>query len=352
MPLSARWIARSLIVLFWVSLIFAFLWLPSISIFKPSKTITVFTWARVLDPHYIREFEKQTGIGVYVSYYESNQELFSKLVATKGEGYDLVIPSDHTVARLKDLGLLKKLDRSQLHFWSDLNPGLMGHYFDPDNEYSIPYYWGLYGLGIDKRYFKNVMPPSTWGLIFDKKIAPSSVAMTDDARDVIMIAAQYLFGSIDNLTDEKLAQIEQLLIEQKKWVEIYTEARAEELLVSQSCPVVTTTGPELWLALQDDENISFLIPEEGTFAVIDSFIIPAASQKEEMVYQFLNFMFEKDVLKHHLEKFGFCSPVLSVENSTDEAFCILPLKSNNVDFFRNVIPQKKIDDLWVSLMAR
>jgi spermidine/putrescine transport system substrate-binding protein len=94
----------------------------------------------------LERFERETGIRLHVSYYETNEELFSKLRATKGEGYDLVIPSDYVVELMIKEGLLQKIDRTKVHAWSELDPKLLSLYFDPHNDYTIPYFWAVYGL--------------------------------------------------------------------------------------------------------------------------------------------------------------------------------------------------------------
>ncbi|KIX85584.1 spermidine/putrescine ABC transporter substrate-binding protein [Vermiphilus pyriformis] len=342
-----------LIICFWLSVIGLFILSPLIGNYIGSgrNTLNIFTWPRLLDPGYIEQFEKETGIKVNISYYESNQDLYSKILSTKGKGYDLIIPSDHTIELLARKGFLKVLDHSKFTFWNDINPGLLGHYFDKDNKYSVPFFWGVYGLGINKAVIDaKLREKPSWSLIFDSRNCPANtIAMTDDARDMILITAQYLFGSIDNLTEEKLQQITDTLILQKKCVQIYTEARAEDVLLGRSASIVTTMGPALWNALQYDPQVSFIIPVEGTFAVIDSLAIPESSTKAELAYKFINYLFRPDILAYHLKKYGFCSPSLKVSSSVAPSMCQLP--GPGVDFFRNVISLDKVNDIWVSLMA-
>ena len=108
-----------------------------------------------MDPGVIADFEKETGIKVNLNYYSSNEELIVKLKATKGEGYDLIIPSDYAVKSLSKKNSSKTIDRSKSAFWNEINPALIGHFFDPENQFSIPFEWEIYGFGIDKEYFKD-----------------------------------------------------------------------------------------------------------------------------------------------------------------------------------------------------
>lgn len=342
-----------LIVIFWLLVLAAFLYAPAVGrLFYKERSITVFTWPSILDPQYLSQFEKETGIKLYISYYESNQELFSKVQATGGTGYDIIMPSDSTVELLVKDKLLKKIDRSRLNFMDQLNPHLLGHYFDPNNEYSLPYFWGVYGIGIDKTYFSGRIPCPSWGLIFNKDLVPAPIGMTDESREAIMLASYYLFGTIDIAKDpEKIAQVKQLLIAQKKWVEAYSESRSEYLLVSKSCPVVFALSPDIYKVKDDHPNLDFIIPQEGSFVFIDSIVIPATTDKDDMIYTFINYLYRREVLEHHRNKFGFCSPVLESVPKMPENFCPSAHTFKNLHFFKNVIPQPLVNDIWITLMS-
>ena len=102
----------------------------------------------------IAEFEKETGIKVNFNYYSSNEELIVKLKATARRR----LRSDHPLRLCRQIlikeGLLKKLDKDKFAYWHTINPALLGQYFDPENTYSIPFEWELFGFGIDKDYFE------------------------------------------------------------------------------------------------------------------------------------------------------------------------------------------------------
>src|SRR5690606_5386873 len=131
------------------------------------------------------------GIKVLVNYYEKNEELFTKLTVNKGRGYDLIITTDFSVEQLAQQQLLKPLDRAALDFWQYLRPGVLGHYFDLHDTYSVPYYVSMYGLGIDSTAFES-MPEASWSLIFEQGLSPAAIGMIEDTREAIFIAGQYL----------------------------------------------------------------------------------------------------------------------------------------------------------------
>ena len=344
-------VIRLLIIFFWTSVIVFFLFLPKFfNFFGAEKSLTIFTWPLVLDAHYLARFEKETGIKLYIGYYETDDELIGKIKSGSGN-YDIVIPTDHVVELLIREKLLKKLNKSKLNFLPSLDSRLLGHYFDPHNAYSIPYFWGVYGIAINTYYFNKKTPEPTWGLLFDKSMSPAPVVMTDAAREAIMIAAQYLFGTIEALKDpQKRKQIKKMLIKQKKWVQLYTESRTEELLLLDSAPVIAALSPDVWKAKQEKKNnlIEFLIPKEGSFIFIDNFVVLASTQKDDLVYTFLNYMYRPEVVVHHMAEYGSCAPITGIPADSSN-YC--PKNFSKFDFFRNVISEQEVDSIWIDLMA-
>ena len=91
------------ILLFWTLLFFGMLYFPKwhFLVLNP-RSLSLFVWGDFLDPTLITRFEKKTGIKVHLNFYYSNEELVVKLKETKGEGYDLIVPSDYTVKILSE----------------------------------------------------------------------------------------------------------------------------------------------------------------------------------------------------------------------------------------------------------
>lgn len=342
------------IILFWICILFCFLYSPALLqwLQRKEQSITVFTWPLIIDANYITAFEKETGIKVYLSYYESNEELLTKLKTTHGSGYDLVIPSDYAIEQLIKEGLVKKIDMSKLDFVDRIHPFLKNRYYDRTNEYSLAYFWSVYGLGIDRDAFGGQLPEATWALIFDEDKIKNRIGMTDSAREAIMIATQYLYGSINALTKRgTLRAVQRLLLKQKPWVEVYSDVRSGDLLASKSCAVVAALSPDITRLKKEYPNISFVLPKEGSFMLIDAFVMPVLSDKDDMVYQFLNYLYRPEVVEHNVERYGFCSPVIDVKGGGDME-CPTGARTKNIEFFRSVIPESTINDIWIRLMAQ
>lgn len=352
-PLSI-WCMRVGMLVLWLTIIFGFLYLPKVTrLLTHKKSISLFIWPMILDTKVLERFEQETGIKVYVNYYETNEELYSKLHATKGQDYDLIVPTDYMVQTLIDDGLLKKLDMSKLDFVSHLKPYLLGHYFDAHNEYSVPYYTSIFGLGINKNYFGGVVPSASWALVFDQQKAVLPLSMLDSAREAIMLAGFYLFGPDGDMTQpHNLQAITDLLIKQKEWINVYTSARVEELLASGSCAVAVGTSSDIWKAMREYPNIAFIIPQEGSFVTIDSFVIPSATTKDDLVYQLLNFLYRPEIVAHNSKRYGFCPPTQNALSYDKGVLCPDVQEFNKLQFFKNILSKKQIQDTWIVVKSR
>lgn len=356
---SNNFFTRSLIITFWVIIIFFILYISTIVPSKSSKdVINVFAWSGMFDLKYIAKFEEQTGIQVNFSYYESNAELLAKFRATKGRGYDLIVPSDYAVNLLREENLLAPLDKSKLDFMQKLNPILLNHYFDPNNLYSIPFEWSVFGLGIDREIIKvsNV----DWSLVFEKSNIVSRIVMTNDPLVAIPIAAQYLWGSIENIDSLKLLQIKKLLQSQWSHVEAYTDFRPDYYIATKNAAVAVGSSSYFFRNMKHYKHMGFEIPISGSLVTIESFAIPIDSKKTESVYKFINFMLSDESVINSYKKFAFFPPTINIINKLDVSDEIRNLLNDFIDnfskfkFFKldnfmSPITEQDLQDLWVMI---
>lgn len=346
---------KTFFISFWFILILIFLYYPnSFSDDKNKKTINVYSWPDFLNYEKILPFEKKTGIKVNVNYYEHNSEILTKLSLTKGEGMDLILITDDTVKKAINKKLLKKIDKSKLNFWQDIKNEFKDLPYDPGAQYSIPYSWDIYGIGYSKNYFK-VKPKESWEILFDNKV--KHIALINEPFELISIASQYLYGNNLDLSPLKLDKIKKLLIKQKPFVEAYTDLRVDYLLSSGTSPLGVTQSAYMKRAMQDNNNIDFLIPVEGSFLVVDSFVIPAASQSEE-VYELINYLSSTEELESINEEFGYLPARESVLKDCDTNYMgdidKLLSKENfkKFGFFYQTIPESVINRFWIDIKSR
>lgn len=354
-----KFIIRSVVILFWLILIGGALYLPMWeSVYFEPRSINIFAWGDILEPSVIAGFERETGIKVYLNYYSSNEELLVKMKATRGVGYDLVIPSDYAVDLLIKDGLLKKFDKKKIFFFPEINPLLLGHEYDPENEFSLPFEWEICGLGIDKTYFEKKSFEPSWKMIFDKNVIDYKITMLNDPVETILLSAFFLYGEVEELDPAQLAQVKEILFAQKKWVEAYADFRGDYFLATRNCPVVVAFSSYIWRSMRKFDFIDFAVPKEGSFLSIENLSIPAASGKEDLVYEFMNYLFRLESIKKHFETYGFFPAVLhpTFLSSLDPKTRALIQSSlgefKKYHFTKVLAPYHEIQNLWVELKTR
>ncbi|MCG7588716.1 extracellular solute-binding protein, partial [Photobacterium sp. OFAV2-7] len=167
-----------------------------------------YNWSEYIPSEVLEQFTKETGIKVIYSTYESNETMYAKL-KTHGTGYDLVVPSTYYVSKMRDEGMLKKIDRSKLSNFDELDPNYLHKPFDPNNDYSIPYIWGATGIGVNTEMMDKA-EVSSWSDFWDPKWE-GQLMMMDDAREFFHIALRKLGYSANTQNpDEIKAAYEEL----------------------------------------------------------------------------------------------------------------------------------------------
>ncbi len=344
---------------FWMVTIAGMLYSPYLlRFFSKKKTLNVLAWGGVFDPLALAQFTEKTGINVNVSFYTTNEELLVYLNATKGRGYDIIVPSDYAVTPLKNQKLIKKIDKSKLDFLPRINPNLMGYSFDENNDYSLPYMVEIFGLGYDKKFFKGTFDNPHWSWIFNPH--GFKIVMVNDPIEAVVLAARYLYKTLPkSALPEQIRAIRDLLTKQRQWVEAYSDFRPDYFLLTRNCPLVVTAYSSYLKAAQQDLQIGFAVPVGGTFISIENIAISVSSEEDEAIYQFINYVYTNKVIKQNYLIKSSLPATFDVlkEISLDDVvhtFLTQPRTEfiKNVLFFSPIMSESLLHELWIAVKSR
>jgi spermidine/putrescine transport system substrate-binding protein len=352
---------RLMILLFWVMLIATLLWMTTIRLSPKSEnnTLQIYGWSEIFLPEELEEFEKETGIKIRMHYYSTNEEMLVTLKATGGKGYDLVVPSDYAVSMLVKDDLIKPLDHSKLNFLHHLNPILLGHQYDPDNTYAIPYQWEIFGFGIDSDYFsKHTLTPS-WDTIFNPKDSEFKLAMTNDPIEAVNFASYFLFGNSEELTGKQVRKVRDLLQKQKQWVEAYSGLRADYLLATRNCHLALSLSSFIFRSYEQYPHVKFVNPKDWTFVSIENMSIPKETTKDDQIYEFINFLYRPEKLGRNTSVYrtfpATTNTIPYLKKDPPEYIEILEnshLFRGKLYFIHHLIPEKEIRKIWVDVKSK
>lgn len=351
-----KWVIRVFMILAWCLIIAAFLYSPYVTNWLVAgKSISVFSWEGMIDPDAIATFEKRTGIKVYVNYYESNEELLTKLELNKHQSYDIVMPSDYVVHRFINKQLLHKIDKSRITFLQALDQRLLNQWYDPNNHYSLPYFWYLYGIGSYGDRCETLRTNPSWAVLFDPVHAWNNIGLTDDPHEIVAVAARYLFGPVKQLSAEQVEQLIATLKKLKPKIALFSEVLTPDLLVHNVCSAMLIPSFIIGMAMVEDKKLCFAAPEEGSFMLIDNIVIPASCKKLDYVYQFINFIYQYDVMKMTVdERYYFATRAdllkeqdLSVVGGYEQLGKIMERTS----YMSDIMTKHELNNLWITLKA-
>lgn len=291
----------------WIILIVGLYTLPAIS---AENILNVYTWAGVIPGYIIQQFEKESGIKVNFSTYDSNEIMYAKLRAGKNPGYDIVEPSSYYIDRMRRQHMLEKLDKTKLTHFKNLNPDFLDKSYDPQNNYSIPFTWGVTGIFINTDYFA---PNSVhrWSDLWSAKYA-DELLMLDDSREVFSIALYTLNLSGNNTNPEHIKQAYLKLKTLIPNIKIFNSSTIS-VLIDEDATIGMVWNGDLFKAKKENPHLDFIYPQDGFVIWVDNFAIPKDAPHQENAYKFLNFMLRADVAKSVALDNNFPTPNLAAQ---------------------------------------
>jgi spermidine/putrescine transport system substrate-binding protein len=168
--------------------------------------------------------------------------------------------------------------------------------YDPGHRYSVPYQWGITGIGYNKS--QVIPPPTRWTDLFaPARIEPykNRISMLNDMREVIAAALVASGQSPESTEPQHLAQAQALLLQQKPFLAKYDSESFEDSLASGETVLAQGWSGEIAMAQAQNPDIAFAVPAEGTFVFVDNWAIPKGAQQKKLAEDFMNFVLRPEV---------------------------------------------------------
>ena len=261
--------------------------------------VIVYNWGEYIDPEIIDLFEEETGIDVIYEEFETNEIMYPK-IQSGAIAYDVVCPSDYMIQRMIENDLLAEINYDHipnLKYIGD-NYMKMSRQFDPENKYSVPYLWGTVGILYNKKMVDE--PVDSWGILWDKKYE-DSILMQDSVRDAFAVALKYLGYSLNSTDLDELEAAKNLLIEQKPLVQAYVIDQVRDKMIGGEAALGVIYSGEALYCQQENPDLDYVIPKEGTNIWIDSWVIPKNAKNVENAEAFINFLCRPDIAKMNFD---------------------------------------------------
>lgn len=319
-----------------------------------SNVVNVYNWGEYIDESVLKDFEAATGIKVNYQMYDSNETMYSK-IAGGGANYDVVIPSDYMVARLIEEDLLAPLNFDNIPNFADIDPALKNPAYDPENLYSVPYMWGLMGVIYNTKAVDEE-DLGSWDLLWNEKYA-GDILMIDNSRDAIGIALKRLGYSYNTTDESQVRQAVDLLVEQWPIVQAYVMDDIFQKLEGANAYVGTYYYGDYLTMYENNPDLGFYIPEEGTNIYVDAMCILKDAPNKENAEAFINYMCSTQAGLKNCEAIWYSSPLLSVREELDPEIADDPYAYPDADIMAKCesyagLPQNILDlydSEWIRL---
>lgn len=295
-------------------------------------------------------FTKKTGIKVNYTTFQSNEEMLAKILGG-GADYDVIFPSEYITEKLIKDDMLEKIDLNNIPNYKFLYSELKNLPFDPKNEYSLPYFWGVLGIFYNKKYVKDKI---TWDLLWNQKYS-KRILMCDNVRDAASIALLRRGKSVNSIdpNDWRIAfndlNSQRPLVQNYMCDQIFDKLIGEEAYIAPFYYGHSSQGN----ILEGNNDIKFAVPPEGTNKFVDCVCILKGSKHKREAEEYINFLYENDVSYANSKVVGNFSPNKNVyENCFKEGSEYLKSYDMNKANLYEDLPSeisKMNDEMWIKV---
>lgn len=318
------------------------------------QTLHIYNWGEYTGENIIGDFEEETGATVVMENFDSNEQMYIKVA--NGESYDLLVPSDYMIQRLIEEDLLQKLDKSKLTCMDKLADAVKGLPYDPNNDYSVPYFWGTVGIVYDKNKVDiEDLEREGYNIFLDEKYK-GDVYLYDSERDSFMMALKALGYSMNTENEQELQEAYEWLVQcvETMDTEIVTDEIIDNMAQGRKALGLIYSGDASYV-MAENEDMGYFMPETGTNLWSDAMVIPKNAKNPDLAHAFINYASDYDGAYDNSSYVGYTSAnqevmdTLSGEGGDYEGIgAYIPRTDNENDevFVYNEDTKKIISDLW------
>lgn len=324
-----------------------------------SNVLKLYLPGEYLGENVISDFEKQYGVRVIVENFDSNEMMYTKLMA--GDRYDVIIPSDYMIERLMNEDFLQPLDKSMIPNMENMSDAVLGMSYDPDNTYSIPYFWGSVGLVYNHENIDPaVIESEGWEVLRNTDYA-GHIYIYDSERDSFMMAFKALGYSMNTEDPNEINDAYEWLLQMNNTMSpVYVTDEVIDGMMNGYKDIAVVYSGDAAVVLDENEDMSFYMPSQGTNIWCDAMVIPQNAENPKLAHEFINYMLTYEAAFDNTETVGYTSPnaeVFEEMTSSEDLYAdnaaYLPRSGYDKDemFHDNQVLMRELSKLWIKVKA-
>lgn len=307
--------------------------------FSSGNTLTIYNWGDYIDDELIDQFEDETGIKIIYETFDSNEAMLTK-IQQGGTTYDIAVPSEYMIEKMKEDDLLIPLDHSKLPNLKNIDERFMDLPFDPDNKYSVPYFWGTVGIVFNHKLVGD-KEFTSWNDLWDPSLK-NDILFTDGAREVIGMGLNSLGYSLNDTNEEHLREAKAKLDTLTPNVKAIVGDEIKMLIANEEAAVGVVWSGDAADMMWENENLDYVVPSEGSNLWFDNMVIPKTAKNIDAAHQFINFMLDAEVAAQNTEWVSYSTPnkealqYMPEEMVEDERFYPSPELTEKLEVYENL----------------
>lgn len=282
---------------------------------KDKDELVLYTWDGMIPQEVLDDFEKETGTKVVYSNFDTDETMLEKLSQAKGGDYDVVIADDYIIESAVKEGLVQKLDKDAITNWGNINPLFQGQFYDPDDEYTVPYGAGIplivYDpdqVDIDIKGYKDLWDPSL----------EDSVAIIGAYRVICGITQLSMGESMNEDDVDVISRTGEKLQELAPNIRLIQDDNTQNALLNGEASVAFLYTSQVTQALKDNPDLKVVYPEEGLgFGILGTFI-PSEAPNAEAANEFINYLLQPEVTAKCINSVGYYNTNKAADDLVDE----------------------------------
>ena len=323
------------------------------------RELVFLTWSDYMDPELVKKFENQYNARVRFVYFESDELRDDMLINNDGAGFDIICSNGRSIKLYARRGWIIPITDQDVPNKKYVD-SRWAEAFPDSKDFAIPFFWGTVGIAYRKDLVKN--PITSWKqLINPSPELNGKILLVKDARDLMSMALKSEGHSINTIDFKLLNQAESLLLAQKPYVKSYSYlavTKESELVKGDVVAALAYSGDAL-MAAEHDENITYIVPEEGTNIWIDYLLVSKATTKKKLAMDFINFLNEPENAAQLAQFVYYATPNLAAEKHLPKDFLedpvIYPDKAliDKSEFYKELPPrvQKRYNNILPRLIG-
>lgn len=271
---------------------------------RQQPTLHIFNWADYIKPELVQRFEREHNCRVVIDTFDSNESMYNKLKAG-ATGYDIIFPSSYMVELMAEQNMLQPLNHNQLPNLVHIDEKMMQYATDPGFVHSVPYMMSNAGIAYRADKIEHIEP--TWA-VFDRSDLKGRMTLLNDYRETIGAALKFLGYSLNTTNDAELAQARDVVIRWKKNIAKLESEQYKNGIASGEFLLVHGYNGDLMQVIQENDQVVYLLPQEGVSISCDHMVIPTAAREVALAHAFINFLLDPRVAAENAEFVYFLCP--------------------------------------------